>query len=275
MNFVLKNIFAFNDATKILAKNWYLTFVMARRDITDRYIGQSFGIFWTFGHPLFLMGLYAFVFTIVFNVKVGGTFEMPLDYTTYLFSGLIVWLSLQESLIKSCSSITGNSSLVKQVVFPLEILPVKGVLSSLFQQGILLIFLVFYVFFKYRYLPWTYSLLPVLIFFQLMLMIGLSFLLSSIGAYFRDLKDFVQLFTVAGVYLLPIVYLPKWVPEIFRPLLYLNPFSYLVWCYQDVLYFGRIDHPYAWIINILFSIFVFIFGYRVFRKLKPMFGNVL
>jgi len=275
MKFVSKNISACNEAFSILVKNRYLTFVMAKRDITDRYIGQFFGIFWTFCHPLFLMGLYAFVFAIVFKTKIGDTFEMPLDYTTYLFSGLIVWLGIQESILKSCSSITGNSSLVKQVVFPLEILPVKGVLSSLFQQGILLLFLVGYVFFKYGYLPWTYSLLPVLIFFQLLLMIGLSFLLSSIGAYFRDLKDFVQLFTVAGVYVLPIVYLPKLVPEIFRPILYANPFSYLVWCYQDALYFGRIEHPYAWIINILFSIFMFIFGFRMFKKLKPMFGNVL
>jgi lipopolysaccharide transport system permease protein len=248
---------------------------MAKRDITDRYVGQAFGIFWTFGHPLFLMGLYVFIFGVVFKIKIDATLEMPLNYTTYLLSGLIVWLGLQESLVKSCTAITSNSSLVKQVVFPLEILPIKGVISSLFQQGVLLFSLVLYVFFSNGHLPWTYILLPILVFFQFLLLIGLSFLLSSVGVYFRDLKDFVQLFTVAGVYILPIVYLPTWVPKIFQPLLYMNPFSYLVWCYQDVLYFGRIEHPYAWVVNIILSIFIFIFGFRIFKSLKPMFGNML
>ena len=66
------------------------------------------------------------------------------------------------------------------------------------------------------------------------------------GTYFRDVKDFVQVFCIAGMYLMPVVYLPTMVPEIFRPLLYLNPFSYMAWCYQDACYFGRFQHPWAW-----------------------------
>ena len=64
--------------------------------------------------------------------------------------------------------------------------------------------------------------------------------------YFRDVKDFVQVFCIAGMYLMPVVYLPKMVPGVFRPLLNLNPFSYMVWCYQDACYFGRFEHPWAW-----------------------------
>ena len=269
------NLAVFRDAISILRRNRHLTYEMAKRDISDRYVGQAFGMVWAFGHPLFMMGLYVFVFAIVFKTKIGGTPEMPLDYVTYLFSGLVAWMIFQESLVKSCTAITSNSSLVKQVVFPLEILPVKGVLASLFQQGILLLFLVAYVLIRYGTLPWTYVLLPVLIGWQLVLMIGLAYLLSAVGAYFRDLKDFVQLFAVSGIYLLPVVYLPDWVPDLFRPLLYANPLSYMIWCYQDVLYFGRIEHPWAWVINFIFSFLVFIIGYRVFNKLKLMFGNVL
>jgi lipopolysaccharide transport system permease protein len=65
------------------------------------------------------------------------------------------------------------------------------------------------------------------------------------------------------------------VPEIFKPVLYINPFSYLAWCYQDVFYFGKIAHPEAWAINIIGSFFIFIVGYRFFRKVKPGFGGAL
>jgi lipopolysaccharide transport system permease protein len=57
--------------------------------------------------------------------------------------------------------------------------------------------------------------------------------------------------------------------------LYLNPFSYMIWCYQDALYFGRFEHPAAWVVFPLASLFTFALGYRVFRKLKTFFGNVL
>jgi lipopolysaccharide transport system permease protein len=65
------------------------------------------------------------------------------------------------------------------------------------------------------------------------------------------------------------------VPSILRPLLYINPFSYMVWCYQDALYFGRFEHWWAWPIFAGLSLAIFYVGYRVFRKLKVMFGDVL
>jgi len=266
---------AFSELIALLGRHRDLTMAMAKREISDRYAGQAFGMLWAVVHPLFMLGLYVFIFAFVFKAKIGGTVEMPLDYTTYLLSGLVAWMGFQESLGKSCSAISGNASLVKQVVFPLEILPVKGVLASLFPQVISLAALIVYVVVSHGVPPATYLMLPVLIALQIMAMIGLGFILAAIGAYFRDIKDLVQLFSVAGVYLMPVFYLPAWVPPLFKPLLYLNPFSYVIWCYQDVLYFGRFQHPWAWAINALLSFAVFVIGYRIFRKLKPSFGNML
>ena len=273
---ILKSYYqAFVEINTLLFQHWELTLTMARREIADRYIGQNFGFFWAIGHPLFLMGVYVFIFCFVFKTKIGGTLEMPRDYITYLLSGLVAWMGFQESMAKSCLAITSNSSLVKQVVFPLEILPAKGVISSLFQEIIMILILMAYVLISYGSLPWTYLLLPPLIIFQAITMTGIAYFLSAVGSYFRDMKDFVQLFAVAGIYLLPVVYLPSWVPPIFKPLLYVNPFSYFIWCYQDVLYFGRIDHPWSWMVCFFESILFVVVGYCFFRKLKIGFGNVL
>jgi lipopolysaccharide transport system permease protein len=266
---------AFTEIVKVLTRHRDLTWEMAKRELSDRYAGQAFGLLWAIAHPIFMIGLYVFIFAFVFKMKIGGTVEMPLDYTTYLLSGLVAWMSFQEAMTKSCSAITGNAALVKQVVFPLEILPVKGVLASLFPQIISLVILIAYVLATHGSLPATYLLLPVLIAMQVMAMIGVAYILAPIGAYFRDIKDFVQLFALAGVYLMPVFYLPSWVPTLFKPLLYLNPFSYLIWCYQDALYFGRFEHPWAWVVTGTLSILSFIIGYRVFRKLKPGLGNLL
>jgi len=269
------HIGAFREIVLLLTKHRELTLEMARRELSDRYAGQFFGMVWAVGHPVFMIGLYVFVFAVVFKQKIGGTVEMPLDYTVYLLSGLVPWMSFQELMAKSCTAITGNAGLVKQVVFPLEILPVKGVIASLVTLFISLFLLIAYVLITHGSLHVTYLLLPVLLAMQIMAMIGVAFILASVGTYFRDIKDFVQLFATAGVYLLPIFYLPTWVPPLFKPLLFLNPFSYLIWCYQDALYFGRFQHPWAWFMTAGMSLLTFVIGYRFFRKLKPGLGNML
>lgn len=265
----------FRELIDLLTRHRLLTWEMAKREITDRYAGQAFGVLWAIGHPLFLMGIYVFVFGFVFKLRIGGTRELPLDYATYLLSGLIPWMAFQEVMNKSSSVIVANANLVKQVVFPLEVLPGKGVIAAFITQVVSTLILVVYVLFKYGALPWTYVLIPVLFFFQLVAMIGVSYILSAVGAYFRNLKDFVQVFNIAGMFLIPMFYLPEMVPELFKPVLYLNPFSHLVWCYQDVFYFGRFKHPWAWGVFVTLSIGVFYLGYLVFKKLKVAFGSVL
>jgi len=266
---------ALREIIGLLTRHRQLTWEMTKREISDRYAGQMLGAFWTIGHPMILMGVYLFIFAVVFKQKIGGTRELPLDYVTYLLCGLIPWMSFQEAMSKSATVIISNANLVKQVVFPIEILPVKGVIASFITQFISTIILILYVVIKHGYVPLTYTLIPVIFILQIMAMIGVSYILSSIGVYFRDLKDFVQVFCLVGMYVMPIFYLPEQVPQLFRPILYLNPFSYFIWCYQDIFYFGRIEHGWAWIIYIFMSVGVFYFGYRIFRKLKVMFGNVL
>src|SRR5262249_56371861 len=115
----------------------------------------------------------------------------------------------------------------------------KSVRVGFGDAGVGTICLAVYVLATNHTLPWTYALLPILWLFQALGMIGIVFVLSAVGVHVRDVKELVQVFAVVGIYLVPVVYLPDWVPDTIRPLLYANPFSYMVWCYQDVCYFGR------------------------------------
>jgi len=266
---------AFLEIAEILQRHSSLTIEMAKQDLRGRFAGQAMGSVWIVAHPMFLMSIYLFVFAFIFKQKVGGTLEMPRDFPTYLLAGLIPWMAVQESMAKSVTAIVSHANLVKQVVFPIEILPVKAVLSSLLTQFVALTLLMVYSFFITIDIPWTYLLLPFVLIMQLMLMMGIAFLLASVGAYFRDLKDIVQMFAAAGPFLVPAFYLPTQIPSLFKPILYCNPFSYMVWVYQDVIYFGRIEHPWAWLIFFTIALVTFVIGYRLFRKVKTMFGNVL
>jgi lipopolysaccharide transport system permease protein len=258
-----------------LYRNRALTLAMAKREVTDRYARQVLGSAWAFGHPLIHVLVYIFVFQMVLKLRIETTVAMPMDYVAYLLSGLIPWLAVQEALTKGSTVITSNASLVKQVVFPLEVLPVKSVLVCFVTQGVGTVCLAVYVLATNSNLPWTYALLPVLWFFQALGMIGIVFVLSAVGVHIRDVKELVQVFAVVGIYLVPVVYLPQWVPDRLQWLLPINPFSHMVWCYQDVFYFGRFEHPWSWLIYPAETTLAFLVGYALFRRLRPFLGSAL
>src|SRR5262249_4088874 len=168
-----------------------------------------------------------------------------------------------------------NSNLVKQFTFQTEILPFKDVLISMVFWMVGITITTIYGIAVNRTLPWTYVLLPLVLVLNLFFTIGLGWALSAIGVFVRDMKDIAVVLVTAGIYILPVVYLPSWVPGLFRPFIDFNPLSSLIWVYQDVIYFGRIEHPYAWVVFVAMSLACFSLGYRLFQILKPYFGKVL
>lgn len=252
-----------------------LIYELAKRDITDRYSGQALGSFWAFGHPALQLAVYVFVFNFVFRAKVDSGGLSSQDYVTYILSGLIPWLTLQEIINRSATVLVAHSNLVKQTVLPLEVLPLKVVLSALGTQLVSMVGLVLYVGLTQRGLSPSYLLLPIVIVLQILFVVGAAFVLSALTVFVRDLKDAVLVFSYVGVYLVPVVYSPAWVPALVRPLLYLNPFSHLAWCFQDVIFYCSIQHPVAWVVTAVFSVWLFAVGYRLFHRLRPLFGRVL
>jgi lipopolysaccharide transport system permease protein len=264
---------------KSLFRNRVLIWEFTRREIFDKYTGHVFGAAWSFLHPAVLILVYIFLFGIVFNSRIHFTENMPQSFTSYILSGMVPWLCIQTAMNNGCSAIISNSKFIKQVVFPAEIFPAKAVGAALFIEVVYLILTLAYniimAFVGQGAIIWTYLLLPVAIIIQTIFLLGLSFLFSTIGAYFRDFREIVQVFCMIGVYLAPIVYLPDAIPTVFRPILYINPFSYYIWVFQDVLYFGHIVHWYAWIVTTIISFAAFVIGFSVFSKGKTAFGSVL
>jgi lipopolysaccharide transport system permease protein len=252
-----------------------LTIMLAKREISEKYIGQALGGLWAVLHPMLLLSVYYFLFSVVFQIRMPDQEGMPADYFLYILSGMAPWLSFQEAINKGSMAIRGQAPLVKQVVFPIEILPVKGVLSSFLPLCIMGTLLLVYKLAKGLPLFPGLLLLPAALFMQIVVCVGINLMTSAAGTYLRDLKDVIQAFMLIVVYLLPVFYLPDMVPQDLRPLLFWNPLSHFAWCWQDVLYFNGMHHPESWMIFFCGSFIMLALGARVFRFLKTYFGNVL
>lgn len=248
---------------------------MVRRDLRGQFAGQFFGAFWIFGHPIIQFCVYIFIFAVVFKTRIETSVDLPRDYTTYILVGLVPWLFIQQSLVRASTSLVAQANLVKQVVFPIEVLPCCAVLVSLVPLVVGLAVIAAYTLVTQGMLPWTYVLLPLVVALSISLMTGIGFMLGIATPFFRDLKDVIQVITIVGVYVIPAFYLPQWIPDQLRFLIYLNPFSYVIWVYQDTLYFGYIAHPWSWLFFAIGSLAALTLGYRAFRSIKLFIADVL
>lgn len=264
------------DVRRILRSVWHsraLVREMTRRELTDLHAGQAAGVIWLVVHPLFLFAVYAFLFSVVFSMRIGE--KGPTDYLVYLFSGLAPWLMTADVLARSSNVIVSNAAIVKKVTFPTEVLIAKTVLASVLVQGLLFACVIVYAVVTRGHLPWSFLLLPVVFGLHLVLLWGLAMLLASLTPYFRDVPELVRIFVTINIYLVPIVYLPNMVPGALRFVVDLNPFSYLIWCYQEIIYYESAGRPAAWFGLILFSGAALLAGSYVFSRLRHHFSSVV
>ncbi|MGY4261311.1 lipopolysaccharide transport system permease protein [Bradyrhizobium sp. USDA 4516] len=247
---------------------------MVHRDLSAAHAMHGFGALWIFIHPLVIVATYLLIFGFVLGSKLAINADFPGDYSAYILASLVPWLMLQAAIVRGPGALLASANLVKQVVFPIEVLPIAATIAATIPHLPALALVTLYKAYVGG-LSWMVLLLPVVLVMHGILAIGLSFALSAITPFFRDLRDIVTVFTSIVMYLMPTVYLPDWMPSVLRPLIYSNPFSYVVWVYQDVLFFGTFKHPYAWVVTLLFALLSLGLGYRTFEKLKPYYGNAL
>lgn len=246
---------------------------MAVQQLRARYVGTLAGAVWSIIHPVMLVLTYWLVFSVGFKVQPEGN----LPFVVVFICGLIPWLTFSETLAGSVNAITQNVHLVKKVVFPTEILPIVHLLASLIIHGVMLLILMVLLYF--------YNLPSSLFFVQVIyytaaltvFSLGLSWLLSAINVFSRDVGHIVTVLLNLWFWLTPIVWPMHLLPASYHRWIMINPMYYIVSGYRDTfLYFrpfweNEVLSIYFWIVCIL----MFMLGAFVFRRLKPEFADVL
>jgi lipopolysaccharide transport system permease protein len=271
----MANLAALAEASRFARRYRLLIAEMTRREITDRYAGQMLGAAWAIGVPLMTMAVYVFAFTVLFRGRVGPT-DNGLGYTAYVLAAIVPWLALQDVLSRATVCVSGSASLVKQIVFPTEVLPLKVVLATipalivgLLVAGVLAIAAGATTAFG------TLVLLPLAVLLLLFVCAGLSYILAAVGVFLRDIKDIIGVLLMIGFFVHPIIYPPDRVPGWLGRLFMISPFTHVIFCFRDALVEGAVTRPWSWLIAVVTALGLTVTGWRVFRMLRPSFGNAL
>lgn len=212
---------------------------MAWREVAGRYRGSLLGLAWSFLHPVLMLAVYTFVFSIAFRARWGGGEESRVQFALVLFVGMIVHGLFAEVLNRAPGLVLGNANFVKKVVFPLEVLPLASLGAALFHAGASLAVLLAGLALANGHVPWTAVYAPLVLLPLAVLVLGLAWMLASLGVFLRDVGQTIGFITTVLLFMAPVFYPVTALPEAVRPWLLANPLTFIIEQAREVLIWGR------------------------------------
>ena len=265
--------------TRSLWTHRHLIRQMIKREVVGRYQGSFLGLGWSFLNPLLMLCVYTFVFSVVFKARWGlapeGGEESKAMFAIVLFIGMIVHGLFAEILNRAPGLIVGNVNYVKKVVFPLEILPVVTAGAALFHALVSLsVWLVAYLIFI-DVPSWHALLLPVVILPLLILALGFAWFLASLGVFLRDVGQTIAIITTIMLFLAPVFFPVRSLPEEFQPLIMANPLTFIIEQAREVLIWGQLPDFSGLLRYTATALVVLWAGYAWFQRTRKGFSDVL
>ncbi|QWR78767.1 ABC transporter permease [Candidatus Magnetomonas plexicatena] len=254
--------------------NRYMLWCLVVRDIKSRYTGSFIGFFWAVIQPIVTVITYTFVFSYVMKVRLGPAAGSQ-NFVLWLLCGLSPWLFFSENLIRSIGVLNDNKNLITKSLFPSELLPFSILLSNLVNHLIMGVIVIIAVLIYQKSITMLIFYFPVYLFFLSLASLGISWLISSINVYIRDIGQVITVLINLWFFYTPIVYEPSMAPAKLQFFFKLNPMYYVVDGYRLALL--GLDHP-QWkglLVVAVTSVFVTILGALVFKRLKLDFAELL
>jgi lipopolysaccharide transport system permease protein/teichoic acid transport system permease protein len=258
---------------KALFQNKRLLLELTKNDFKQKYVGNFLGIFWAFIQPTATIIIFWFVFQIGFK-------SQPIDnfpFILWLVAGMFPWFFFAEGLSSGKNSIIANSFLVKKVVFRVSLLPIIPLMSALLIH-IFFIFFMFAMFLYYEYAPqWYWIQIIYYLFATTILLLGLSWIASSVIVFFKDMGQLVAMLIQFGFWLTPIFWNIETIPEKYHWIINLNPMAYIIDGYRNSMIYHKWFFEdmgmtlYFWTVTAV----IFVIGGLTFKKLRPHFADVL
>jgi lipopolysaccharide transport system permease protein len=247
-----------------------------KRDVLGRYRGSYLGVLWSLLRPLSMLATYTVVFGYIFQSKLGShPNETKFDFTLALFCGLILFDFFAECLLRAPTLVLTNPNYVTKVVFPLEILPVMTVGAALVQLVVSFIPLLIALLCAHGSIPLTALYLPVILLPLIVLCLGITWLLASLGVFLRDINSFVPVLMVIIMFASAIFYSISRVPPSFLPIVLYNPLATVIDQTRNAVLWGvpPVWGRYGFVLG--GSVLVMILGYAFFMRTKSSFADVL
>jgi len=258
-----------------LSRHRHLASLLIARNVEASFRGSALGKLWTALVPLLRLAIYTTVLGLILKVRWPGHHNTSLETALLYFVGLTFYDVFMEAISSAPNLMADNVNFVKKVVFPLEILPCATVGAALVRLAVTgAILLLFFVLIR-GMPPLAAISIPFVIAPFALLVLGVVWFLSALGAYVRDLRQLTSVLALVMMYLSPIFFPLAMVPERARAFFYANPLAFPIEATRGALFSGQ--WPTWWAL-LAYAVVAWLFaatGYRWFMRTKPGFADVL
>jgi lipopolysaccharide transport system permease protein len=246
------------------------------REVTGRYRSSVLGFAWSFATPLVTLVLYTFLFGVVFKARWPGARSDNLsEFGLMIFAGLTAFALFSECVNRAPGLITASPNYVKKVVFPLEVLPVSVLGSALFHTAISVTLLLIAHLALTGRLAWSALWLPLMLVPLAALSLGLSWMLSSLGVFLRDIGHTTALLTQVLFFATPIFYPREALPLSMRPIVDFNPLSPMIDNVRRIAVQGLSPDWPGFLVSLVAGTLALCLGHAWFAKTKRAFADVI
>jgi ABC-2 type transport system permease protein len=216
----------------VFRKYLFLLGQLVSREIKLRYQRSVLGIAWSVLNPLLMM--------LILNVVFSNLFRMDIpNYLVFYLTGSLIFSFLSEATGGSLTSIIGNAGLIKKVYIPKYIFPMAKVTSAFVNFGFSLIALALVCAFT-GVVPSPVLLLALPFFLVLyVFVLGLSLIFAAYTVFFRDLVHIHAILMMIWMYITPIIYPEKILPEQYAWILKVNPLYPYIRVFRDMVLYGN------------------------------------
>jgi len=214
--------------------------------------------------------MYLFVYSVVFKMQFQGTSR--LEYVIYVFCGLIPYIGLMEGVTSGCTAIKQNIHLIKNVMLPIELIPLRYVLISMISEVVGLVLLL-------GLIIWNGSVgvaligLPFALLLEFMMLAGIVWFVAPLGVAFPDTSQFINLLLLFLMFVSPIGFRPDMVPPMFQFALYLNPVYYMIEVFRGIAINGHVVALHLFLVYVAIALTLFFAGSAFFRKFKNIMAD--
>ncbi len=246
------------------------------RNIRSRHKGSYLGSIWQVLNPLLMMMLYTFVFGFIFKGSYHSSpEETKLDYGLGIFLSITIYQFLAEILMVSPTLMVSHPNYVKKVVFPLDVLPVAVVGTALYHFCLTLTIVVMGIVFLGPGLSINALWIPVILFPFFLTALGLAWIFSALGVFFRDINQLTTFLSLALLYASAVFYSSKQIPSAIWQFIKFNPLIHSIELSRQTLLWQQSPDIPSLVYLYGFSIVFVWIGFIAFNKMKPAFADVI
>jgi ABC-type polysaccharide/polyol phosphate export permease len=250
-----------------------LLFQLVRRDFEQRFVGSAIGWVWSLINPLVLLVSWYFAFTVLLRIHEDAA-VVTKSYPLFLFTGMLPWLLFSETVQRSSNSLLEQANLITKTVFPAEVVPVSLFLSSMVSHLMALALAIVAAAIVLGNLSAGLVLLPIYLAILGLFAVGVGWIVASLQVYLRDTSQVLSVVLTFWFWLTP-VFIPEERYAKVPYLLAVNPLSYLVRAYRDILLFDRAPGLRDLAMVAMYAAVTFVVGGLFFRHMKRGFADVL